>query len=97
MSRFWDFSSKRGANFRDNPFPDVRSIPRQRDNAERQPRPVAPHYYSEMSRKMAEQFHKSLEGAMSTENALKTLQSQLQRIILSNAANKLGLKQKTPS
>jgi len=44
------------------------------------PRPIAP-YYSEMSREMAEQFNNVLRGAISPEEAVETLQSELQRII----------------
>ena len=44
------------------------------------PRPISP-YYSEMSREMAEQFNNVLRGAISPEEAVETLQSELQRII----------------
>ena len=44
------------------------------------PRPVSP-YYSQMSRTMAEQFNKVLTGAISPEEAVETLQSELQQII----------------
>ena len=44
------------------------------------PRPVSP-YYSQMSRTMAEQFNKVLTGATSPEEAVETLQSDLQQII----------------
>jgi multiple sugar transport system substrate-binding protein len=44
------------------------------------PRPISP-YYSQMSRTMAEQFNKVLTGATSPEEAVETLQSDLQRII----------------
>jgi trehalose/maltose transport system substrate-binding protein len=44
------------------------------------PRPVSP-YYSEMSREMAEQFNNVVRGAISPEEAVETLQSELQRII----------------
>ena len=44
------------------------------------PRPVSPHY-SEMSSKMAEQFNGILRGAISAEEAVKTLQIELQQII----------------
>jgi multiple sugar transport system substrate-binding protein len=44
------------------------------------PRPISP-YYSQMSRKMAEQFNKVLTGATSPEEAVETLQSDLQQII----------------
>src|SRR5215218_1043616 len=44
------------------------------------PRPVSP-YYSQMSRKMSEQFNKVLTGATSPEEAVETLQSELQQII----------------
>jgi multiple sugar transport system substrate-binding protein len=44
------------------------------------PRPISP-YYSEMSREMAEQFNYVVRGAISPEDAVETLQSELQRII----------------
>jgi multiple sugar transport system substrate-binding protein len=44
------------------------------------PRPVSPHY-SEMSRAMAEQFNGVLRGAISPEEAVKTLQGELQQIV----------------
>ncbi|MCA1848076.1 MAG: ABC transporter substrate-binding protein, partial [Actinobacteria bacterium] len=44
------------------------------------PRPVSP-YYSDMSLEMAEQFNASLKGDISPEEAVKTLQSQLQQIV----------------
>jgi multiple sugar transport system substrate-binding protein len=44
------------------------------------PRPISP-YYSEMSREMAEQFNNVLRGAISPGTAIKSLQSDLQRII----------------
>jgi multiple sugar transport system substrate-binding protein len=44
------------------------------------PRPVSP-YYSEMSSKMAEQFNSVLRGAISAEEAVKTLQIELRQII----------------
>jgi multiple sugar transport system substrate-binding protein len=44
------------------------------------PRPVSP-YYSDMSLEMAEQFNASLKGDVSPEQAVKTLQSQLQQIV----------------
>ena len=44
------------------------------------PRPISP-YYSQMSRTMAEQFNKVLTGAISPEEAVETLQSDLQQII----------------
>jgi multiple sugar transport system substrate-binding protein len=44
------------------------------------PRPISP-YYSQISRKMAEQFNKVLTGATSPEEAVETLQSDLQQII----------------
>ena len=44
------------------------------------PRPVSP-YYSDMSLEMAEQFNTSLKGDVSPEQAVSTLQSQLQNII----------------
>jgi multiple sugar transport system substrate-binding protein len=43
------------------------------------PRPVSP-YYSDMSLEMAEQFNNSLKGDVSPEEAVKTLQEQLQQI-----------------
>jgi multiple sugar transport system substrate-binding protein len=44
------------------------------------PRPISP-YYSQISRTMAEQFNKVLTGATSPEEAVETLQSDLQQII----------------
>jgi multiple sugar transport system substrate-binding protein len=44
------------------------------------PRPVSP-YYSDMSLEMAEQFNASLKGDVSPEQAVKTLQTQLQNIV----------------
>jgi len=44
------------------------------------PRPVSP-YYSDMSLEMAEQFNASLKGDISPEQAVGTLQNQLQNII----------------
>jgi multiple sugar transport system substrate-binding protein len=44
------------------------------------PRPISP-YYSQMSRTMAEQFNKVLTGATSPEEAVETLQGDLQQII----------------
>ena len=44
------------------------------------PRPVSPHY-SEMSLRMAEQFNGVLRGTISPEEAVETLQSELQQII----------------
>ena len=44
------------------------------------PRPISP-YYSQISRTMAEQFNKVLTGAASPEQAVETLQSELQQII----------------
>jgi multiple sugar transport system substrate-binding protein len=44
------------------------------------PRPVSP-YYSDMSLEMAEQFNTSLKGDVSPEQAVSTLQDQLQNII----------------
>jgi multiple sugar transport system substrate-binding protein len=44
------------------------------------PRPISP-YYSEMSREMAEQFNYVVRGAISPEEAVETLQSELRRII----------------
>ncbi|MGI9122839.1 MAG: ABC transporter substrate-binding protein [Rubrobacter sp.] len=44
------------------------------------PRPVSPHY-SEMSLRMAEQFNGVLKGVTSPEEAVETLQSELQQII----------------
>ena len=43
------------------------------------PRPVSP-YYSDMSLKMAEQFNSALKGDTSPEQAVKTLQDELQSI-----------------
>ncbi|HET7478609.1 MAG TPA: ABC transporter substrate-binding protein [Rubrobacteraceae bacterium] len=43
------------------------------------PRPVSP-AYSDMSLKMAEQFNKAFKGDVSPEDALKTLQTDLQQI-----------------
>jgi multiple sugar transport system substrate-binding protein len=44
------------------------------------PRPVSP-YYSDMSLEMAEQFNNSLKGDVSPQEAVKTLQDQLQKIV----------------
>jgi multiple sugar transport system substrate-binding protein len=44
------------------------------------PRPVSP-YYSDMSLEMAEQFNASLKGDVSPEEAVATLQDQLQQIV----------------
>jgi multiple sugar transport system substrate-binding protein len=44
------------------------------------PRPVSP-YYSDMSLKMAEQFNAALKGDVPPEQAVKTLQSELQQIV----------------
>jgi multiple sugar transport system substrate-binding protein len=44
------------------------------------PRPIS-HYYSELSREMAEQFNNVLRDAIMPEAAVETLQSELQRII----------------
>jgi multiple sugar transport system substrate-binding protein len=44
------------------------------------PRPVSP-YYSDMSLKLAEQFNDALAGDVSPEQAIKTLQSELQQIV----------------
>ncbi len=44
------------------------------------PRPVSP-YYSDMSLRMAEQFSASLKGEVSPEEAVGTLQRELQRLI----------------
>ena len=44
------------------------------------PRPVSP-YYSDMSLKMAEQFNKNVKGDVSPEQAVKTLQDELQQIV----------------
>ena len=44
------------------------------------PRPVSP-YYSERSRKMAERFNNVLNDATSPEEAVETLQGELQQII----------------
>jgi multiple sugar transport system substrate-binding protein len=44
------------------------------------PRPVSP-FYSQMSRTMAEQFNRILTGATSPQEAVETLQGELQQII----------------
>jgi multiple sugar transport system substrate-binding protein len=44
------------------------------------PRPVSP-YYSDMSLKLAEGFNDALAGDVSPEQAIKTLQSELQQIV----------------
>ncbi|QYJ15130.1 putative ABC transporter-binding protein [Rubrobacter xylanophilus DSM 9941] len=44
------------------------------------PRPVSP-YYSDMSLRMAEQFNASLKGEVSPEEAISTLQEELQNIV----------------
>jgi multiple sugar transport system substrate-binding protein len=44
------------------------------------PRPVSP-YYSDMSLEMAEQFNASLKGDVSPEEAVKTLQESLEKLI----------------
>jgi multiple sugar transport system substrate-binding protein len=44
------------------------------------PRPVSP-YYSQMSRTMAEQFNRILTGTTSPEEAVETLQGELQQVI----------------
>ena len=44
------------------------------------PRPVSP-YYSDMSLKLAEQFNAALAGDVSPEQAVKTLQNELQQIV----------------
>src|ERR671932_374413 len=44
------------------------------------PRPVSP-YYSDMSLRMAEQFSASLQGEVSPEEAVSTLQEELTRIV----------------
>jgi len=44
------------------------------------PRPVSP-YYSQMSPEMAEQFNNVIRSAVSPGTAIKSLQSDLQRII----------------
>jgi multiple sugar transport system substrate-binding protein len=44
------------------------------------PRPVSP-YYSDMSLKLADQFNAALKGDVSPEDAVKTLQSELQQIV----------------
>jgi multiple sugar transport system substrate-binding protein len=44
------------------------------------PRPVSP-YYSDMSLKLAEQFNGALAGDVTPEQAIKTLQSELQQIV----------------
>jgi multiple sugar transport system substrate-binding protein len=45
-----------------------------------EPRPVSP-YYSDMSLKLAEQFNASLGGDVSAEQAVNTLQSELEQIV----------------
>jgi multiple sugar transport system substrate-binding protein len=44
------------------------------------PRPVSP-YYSDMSLEMADQFHASLNGEVTPEQAARTLQGQLEKMI----------------
>jgi multiple sugar transport system substrate-binding protein len=44
------------------------------------PRPVSP-YYSDMSLKMADQFNSALKGEASPEEAVNTLQSELEQIV----------------
>jgi multiple sugar transport system substrate-binding protein len=44
------------------------------------PRPVSP-YYSDMSLEMSEQFNSCLKGDVSPEQAVKTLQANLERIV----------------
>jgi multiple sugar transport system substrate-binding protein len=44
------------------------------------PRPVSP-YYSDMSLRMAEQFNAALDGQVSPEQAIKTLQGELSEIV----------------
>jgi multiple sugar transport system substrate-binding protein len=44
------------------------------------PRPVSP-YYSDMSLRMAKQFHASLQGNVSAEDAVRTLQEELTTIV----------------
>jgi multiple sugar transport system substrate-binding protein len=44
------------------------------------PRPVSP-YYSDMSLKLSEQFNSALKGTVSPEQAVKTLQNELQQIV----------------
>ncbi len=44
------------------------------------PRPLSP-YYGDMSLAMAEQFNAALKGDVTPEQAIKTLQSELQGII----------------
>jgi multiple sugar transport system substrate-binding protein len=44
------------------------------------PRPVSP-YYSDMSLEMADQFHASLNGEVTPEQAARTLQEQLGGLI----------------
>ena len=44
------------------------------------PRPVSP-YYSDMSLEMAEQFNAALKGEVTVEQALETLQRDLQSIV----------------
>lgn len=47
--------------------------------ANTKPRPISP-YYSDMSLKMAEQFNASLKGDVKPQNAINTLQDELQSI-----------------
>ena len=58
--------------------PVIRTAKEALQNA--RPRPVSP-YYSQMSREMAEQFNQVLTGATSPEEAVETLQNELQQII----------------
>ena len=44
------------------------------------PRPVSP-YYSDMSLRMAKQFNASLQGNVSPDDAVKTLQEELTTIV----------------
>jgi multiple sugar transport system substrate-binding protein len=60
-----------------NKVPTVRLAPEALERTV--PRPVSP-VYSDMSLEMAEQFNASLQGDVSPEEAVKTLQQQLQNI-----------------
>jgi multiple sugar transport system substrate-binding protein len=64
--------------------PDIKEIPVVAQGApaiqNTHPRPVSP-YYSDMSLEMQEQFNASLKGEVSPEEAVATLQKDLERII----------------
>jgi multiple sugar transport system substrate-binding protein len=56
-------------------------IPLAREAIDRtRPRPVSP-YYSDMSLKLAEQFNSALKGDVSPEQAVKTLQQEMEQIV----------------